>query len=152
MIYVDITSGFMRTIEIRESALSPVYPNTFSSKTISFSMKTQPIVLCLRIAFISFSAVCTKTMKTIENCKNSGNLLFACQNNLNNLWLLLHRFQKFAFSMKTIRLHDNHIIVNVFSCVSKISLKISFHGQIRAIVFFVYPTRDYEGITYIWSA
>ena len=48
-------------------------------------------------------------MKMIENGKTSGNLLFACQDNLNNLWLLLHPFRKFAFSVKTIRLHDNDI-------------------------------------------
>ena len=51
-------------------------------------------------------------MKTIENGKKtSGNLLFACQDNLSKLWLLLHRFQKFAFSVKTIRVHDNDNIV-----------------------------------------
>ena len=49
-------------------------------------------------------------MKTIKTVKPSGNLLFAFQDNLNNLWLLLHRYQKFAFSVKTIRLHDNDII------------------------------------------
>ena len=49
-------------------------------------------------------------MKTIENDKSRQNLLFACQDNLNNLWLLLHRFQKFAFSVKTIHLHDDDII------------------------------------------
>ena len=51
-------------------------------------------------------------MKTIENGKTSGNLLFACQNNLNNLWLLLHRFQKFAFSAK-VHLHDNSIMFTI---------------------------------------
>ena len=52
-------------------------------------------------------------MKTIENGKSQGNLLFACQDNLKNLWLLLHRFQKFAFSVKTIRLYDNYIVVTI---------------------------------------
>ena len=46
-------------------------------------------------------------MKRLKTVKTSGNLLFACQDNLNNLWLLLHRFQKFAVSMKTTPLHDN---------------------------------------------
>ena len=45
------------------------------------------------MVFVSFSTVCMKMMKTIENGKISGSLLFACQENLNNLWLLLHRFQ-----------------------------------------------------------
>ena len=40
------------------------------------------------------------------NSKNLSNLLFACLDNLNNLWLLLHGFQKFAFSVKTMFLHD----------------------------------------------
>ena len=52
-------------------------------------------------------------MKTIENDKISGNLLFTCQDNLNNLWLLLQRFQKFAFSVKAIRLHDKDIIITL---------------------------------------
>ena len=42
-------------------------------------------------------------MKTFKTVKTSRNLLFVCENNLNNLCLLLHRFQKFAFSVKTIR-------------------------------------------------
>ena len=55
-------------------------------------------------------------MRTV---KTSGNLLFACQDNLNNLCLLLHRFQKLAFSLKTIPLHDNEIIITIwFSNVS----------------------------------
>ena len=62
------------------------------------------------MVFMSFSAVYTKTMKTIETVKASGNLLLACQDNWNNLWLLLHRFQKFALSVKTIRLRDNDIL------------------------------------------
>ena len=36
-----------------------------------------------------------------------------CQGNLNNFWLLLHRFQKVAFSVKTIHLHDNDIIITI---------------------------------------
>ena len=32
--------------------------------------------------------------KKIEKGKTRGNLLFVCQDNLNNLWLLLHHFQK----------------------------------------------------------
>ena len=70
---------------------------------------------------MSFSALYTKTVKT------SGNLLFACKDNLNNLWLLLHRFQKFAFSVKTIRLCDNDIIITIsFSnlCTLKIAFKV----------------------------
>ena len=39
--------------------------------------------------------------------------MFACQDNLNNLWLLLYRFQKFAVSVKTICLHDNDIIITI---------------------------------------
>ena len=81
--------------------LGPVYMKT--------SVKTQRLYCiytlfsyCFQIIFISFSAVYTKTMKMIENGKNQKNLLFVCQDNLNNLWLLLHRFQKFAFSVKTI--------------------------------------------------
>ena len=76
-----------------------------------------------RIVFISFSAVYTKTMKTIENVKTSGNPLFACQDHLNNMWLLLHRFQKFAFSVKTIHLHDNDIIITIaFSNLSTLEI------------------------------
>ena len=51
----------------------------------------------------------------MKTAKTSENLLFACQDNLNNLWQLLHRFQKFAFSVKPICLHDNDTIkTNVF--------------------------------------
>ena len=71
------------------------------------------IVLHLRIVFVSFSAFCKKTMKAIENGKNQLKYIFACQDNLNNLWLLLHRFQKLAFSVKTIRLHNNDIIIAI---------------------------------------
>ena len=39
--------------------------------------------------------------------------MFMCQDNLISLWLLLHRFQKFAFSVKTIRLQDNDIIITI---------------------------------------
>ena len=63
------------------------------------------------------------TVKTIESGTNQRNLLFACQGNLNNLWLLLHHFQNlwlllhhiqnFAFSVKTIRLQDNDIIIRI---------------------------------------
>ena len=58
-----------------------------------------------RIVLVSFSAVCT--------VKTRGNLLFVCQNNLNNLWLLLNRVQKFALSLETIRLRDNDIIITI---------------------------------------
>ena len=35
------------------------------------------------------------------------------------MWLLLHRFRKFAFSVKTIRLHDSDIIIRIsFSNIS----------------------------------
>ena len=36
-------------------------------------------------------------MKRLKTVKTSGSLLLACQDNLNNLWLLLHRLEKFAF-------------------------------------------------------
>ena len=52
-------------------------------------------------------------MKKIKNSKTSGNLLFACQDNLNNLWLLLRRIQKFALSAGTIHLHDDDIIITI---------------------------------------
>ena len=54
-----------------------------------------------------------KRWKRLKTARTSGKLLFACQDNLNNLWLLLHRFQKFAFSVKTIRLHDNDVIITI---------------------------------------
>ena len=80
---------------------------------------------CFRIVFISFPAVYTKTMKTmkkIENDKNIRNLLFPPQD---NLWLLLHRFEKFAFSVKTIRLHDTDVIITL-SFPNLSTLKIVF--------------------------
>ena len=52
-------------------------------------------------------------MKAIEDGKTSENLSLGCQDKLNNLWLLLHGFQKFAFSVKTIGLHDNDIIITI---------------------------------------
>ena len=113
--------GRIWLLDTCESAFRPrldeyVSRDTFSSKTISFSVKTQRlycIYASFSYCFMSFSAVYTKTMKTIENGKASGNLLFACQDNFNDLWLLLHRFQKFAFSVKTIRLYDNDIIITI---------------------------------------
>ena len=79
--------------------------------------------------FMPFSASTRKRLKTV---KTSGNLLFACQDNLNNLWLLLHRVQRFAFSVKTIRLHDNDIIIRIsFSNLSTLeSVFKSYHFQI----------------------
>ena len=68
-------------------------------------------MLHLHIVSVSFTRKRWKRWKQLKTIKTSGNLLFACQDNLNNLWLLLHRFQKFAFSMKTIRPHDNDIII-----------------------------------------
>ena len=91
-----------------------VKDHTFLSKPRSFSNKTQQLY-CIYTSFSYrfhiISGDYTKTMKTIENGKKKLNLLFACQHNLNNLWLLLHRFQKFSFSVKTICLHDNDIIM-----------------------------------------
>ena len=46
----------------------------------------------------------------LKTVKISGNLLLACQDNLNSLWLLFHHFQTFALSVKTIYSHDNDII------------------------------------------
>ena len=57
-----------------------------------------------------FQPFTRKRWKRLKTVKPRGNLLFACQDNFNNLWLLLHRFQKFALSVKTIRLHHNNII------------------------------------------
>ena len=45
--------------------------------------------------------------------KTSENQLFVCQDNLNNSWLLLHSFQRFPFSVKTIRPDDNDIIITI---------------------------------------
>ena len=59
-----------------------------------------------------------KRLKRLKTVKTSGNLLLACWDNLSNLWLLLHRFQKFAFSVKTIRLHGNDI--TAFSYLSSL--------------------------------
>ena len=75
-------------------------------------------------------------MKTIENGKTSENLSFGCQDKLNNLWLLLHGFQKFAFSVKTIRLHDNDIIITIsFSNLSPLWRPFS-----KVIVFSVFKS------------
>ena len=94
----------------------------------------------LRIVFISFSAVHTETIETV---KFRLNLLFACQDNLNNLWLLLlfskicvfnennpstrqryhcvfksfhfgDRFQTFAYSVKMV------IVFYLFLCRRKV--------------------------------
>ena len=55
-------------------------------------------------------------MKTIENgkCQRESIVCVSSQDNLNTLWLLLHRFQKFAISIKRIRLHDNDIIIIIY--------------------------------------
>ena len=74
-------------------------------------------VLQIRIVFLSFSyrfqPSYTKTVKRLKTVKTSGNLLFACQDNLTNLWLLFYCFQNFAFSVKVIRLHDKDIIIAI---------------------------------------
>ena len=86
-----------------------------------------------RIVFISFSAVQTKTMKTIENDKNQRKSIVCVSDNLNNLWLLFHRFQKFAISVKTIGLHDNYIIITIrfsnLSILGPFSKVIVFSGN-----------------------
>ena len=57
----------------------------------------------------------------------------ACQDNLNSLRLLLHRIQKFAFSVKTIRLHDNDTITTIsFSDLSTLE---TFFGSYRFLSF-----------------
>ena len=72
---------------------------------------------------IVFSRLHENNDKQLETVKTSGNLWFACQGNLNNLSSLLYRFQKFAFSVKTIRLHDNDIIRTIsFSNVSTLEI------------------------------
>ena len=52
-------------------------------------------------------------LKQLKTVKTSGNLLFACEDNLNSLCLLLHRFQMFAFAVQTMRLNDNDAIITI---------------------------------------
>ena len=74
---------------------------------------------CIYTSFLYRSQPSTRNNENwLKTVKNSRNLLFACEDNLNNLWLSLLCFQKFALSVKTIRLHDNDIVAYVF---------ISFH-------------------------
>ena len=67
-------------------------------------------VLHLHIVFVSFSyrfqPSIRKRWKLLKTVKTSEKLMFACQDNLNNLWLLLNCFQKFPFSVKAVRLHE----------------------------------------------
>ena len=103
-------------VEILCCASSPFGYDFVAS--LLFPMKTQPtIVLHLHIVLVSFSfrfqQSTQRRWKLLKRVKTSRYLLFTCQDNLNNLWLLLHRFQKFAFSVKTIRLHDNDIIITI---------------------------------------
>ena len=99
------------------------------------------IVLYLHIVFISFQPFIRKRWKRLKTVKTSGNLLFVCQDNLNNLWLLLYRFQKFAFPMKTIRPHDNDIMITIsFSNLSTLetvfkSYRFQWQGSSFLIVF-----------------
>ena len=96
-------------------------------------------VLHLHIVFISFSAVYTKTMKTTVNWKTSGNVLFACQDSLSNLWLLLHRSQKFTFPVKRIhpsirqRYHYDNIVFKSFHFGDRFQ-KLSF--SVKMIIVF----------------
>ena len=67
--------------------------------------------------------------------KTSRNLLFAYQDDFNNLWLLLHCFQKFAFSVKTIHLHDIDIIAfSNLSTLKTVFKSLHFHRK-KIIVF-----------------
>ena len=74
----------------------------------------------------------TKIMKTTENGKTQRRVLFACQDNLNNVWL--YGFQTFAFSVQAIRLHDNHIIFQLNLSTWKSFQKLSF--SVKTIVVF----------------
>ena len=66
------------------------------------------------MVFLSFSyrfqPSTGKRWKRLKTVKTSENLLFACQDNLNNFWLLLHCFQKFVFSVKTIIVFDRFCV------------------------------------------
>ena len=60
-----------------------------------------------------------------------SSFVYTFEYNLNNLWLLLHRFQKFGFSVKMIHLHDNDIIFTIsFSKLS--TLESVFNSYRRA--------------------
>ena len=77
-------------------------------------------------------------MKAIENGKSHRKFI-ACQDDLNNLWLLLHRFQMFAFSVNTIRLlhvlYGNDIIITIpFSNLWDRFQKLSF--SVKTIIVF----------------
>ena len=67
----------------------------------------------------SFSYLHSRLHENNENGRASGNLLFASEDNVNNSWFLLHRFQKFAFSVKNDpsarqRYHCNNIVFKSF--------------------------------------
>ena len=98
------------------------------------------IVLHLHIVFIfCFQPSTRKQWERLKTVKTSGNLLFACQDNLNSLWLLLLCFQKFAFSVKMIRLHDNHNIITIsFSNLFTLETILkSYRFQLRRSSFFL---------------
>ena len=66
------------------------------------------IEISFRIVFIAISAIYTKAIKLFKTVTTTWNLLF-----LKNWWFLLPFPQKFAFSVKTIRLHDNDIVITI---------------------------------------
>ena len=91
-----------RTSEI-PSTEAPSTQKVFIENDIVFN-ENATFVLRLHVVFVLLSyRFQPSERKRFKNAKTQGNLLFACQDDLNNLCLLLHRFQNFAFSVKTIR-------------------------------------------------
>ena len=86
-----------------------LHENVFIENDIVFN-EYATIVFRLHVVFVPlsyrFQPSTRKRWKRLKTVKISGNLLFAYQDNLNNLWLLLYRFQKFAFSVKPIIVFD----------------------------------------------
>ena len=88
--------------------------------------------------------------------------MFACQD---NLWLLLRRFQKFAFSVKTMSLHYNDIIIttsfsNISTLVTVFKIKLlktqrkvcSFGENDKKTYSYIVHSLRFEAVeVYLWA-
>ena len=73
-------------------------------------------------------------MKMIEDGQNQWRSIVRMSRSLDNLSLLSHRFQKFAFTVKTICLHDNDIIA--FSNLSTLETIQKLQFSVKTIIVF----------------
>ena len=85
------------TLNSLSSLRARLHECVFNENDIVFNENTT-VVLHLHKVFVSFSyRFQPSTRKRLKTVKTNGNLLFSCQDNLNNLWLCCVVFRSLRF-------------------------------------------------------